>query len=80
MNAKEFLIQVIHELSGEVPTVDIVEGQGIIFQVGVRGKVARVVGKDGRTIASIRTIAKAIGYNDNHNIGVMLNEPSSRPD
>lgn len=75
MNAADFVQNIVTELSGAPATVTHQpDDQGVIMDVTATGAIASVIGKDGRTIEAIRTIANALGQDGKHRIRVRLNE------
>lgn len=75
MNVAQLIKYTVELLSGEEAEVSIhADETGAVIDVRVRGKVANVLGRDGNTIKAIRTIAKAIGYQDSHRVKIRVNE------
>lgn len=78
MNATEFVQQITTELSGTATTVTHqLDDQGVVIDVQATKRIASIIGKQGRTIDAIRTIANALGQDESHRIRVRLNESNS---
>lgn len=75
MNSKDFVSEITEHLTGEKPTVEVVEDKdGAVLTVTPRGNVSALIGRQGTTIDAIRTVCKAIGFNGKHRIKLKLNE------
>lgn len=74
MNAVAFVQQTTTELSGTPTTVtQQLDDQGVVIDVHATKSIASIIGKQGRTIDAIRTIANALGQDGSHRIRVRLN-------
>lgn len=75
MNATDFVVDIVTELSGKPAQITYKpDEQGIVMNVTAVGAIASVIGKDGRTIDAIRTVANALGQDGKHRIRLLLNE------
>ena len=75
MNCKDFLNDIVTHLTGKTPLIEVIEDEhGAVITLEVSGNVPSLIGKRGATIDSIRTVAKAIGFNGKHRIKVRINE------
>lgn len=75
MNCIDFLKDIVTELTGKTPVVDILEDEhGAVITLKVSGSISSLIGKHGVTIDAIRTVTKAIGHNGLHRIKLRLNE------
>lgn len=79
MKVTKFVTDIIAQLSGAEPTVkETVDEDGLVIDITVNGRISNVIGKQGRNIEAIRTLAKAIGHEDNHRIKVKVNESTNQ--
>ena len=75
MNAYQFVQQTTSDLSGAPTTLDVhPDDQGYVIDVKATQNLASIIGKNGRTIDAIRTVANALGYEGSHRLRVRLNE------
>lgn len=79
MEAIEFVEKVILQLASSEPTITQAKNQDgdLVISVVVKGNVANVIGKQGKTVEAVRTIAKALGSEGNHRVKVKINEHQS---
>lgn len=76
MQVVEYVRTTVKMLSGEEPNIEAEQdADGMVIKVTATGKVATVIGKQGKTIDAIRVVAKAIGVDGtrSHKIKVIVN-------
>lgn len=75
MKCVEFLNDIVSHLTGEAPGIEVEEDEhGAVITLTISGNVSALIGKHGATIDAVRTLAKAIGYNDKHRIKIRIHE------
>ncbi len=80
MKTVTFLTDIVQELTGHQPKVtETKDSYGSIIDIYVEGNVSQLIGKEGKTIEAIRTIAKAVGVDGSHRVKVRINENSDIP-
>ena len=80
---KEFITYLVTNIvknPADVKVDEVVEGNGYIYNVTVNpDDMGLVIGKEGRTIKSVRALAKSKAIKDGVMISVELIEPEGRP-
>ena len=80
---KEFITYLVTNIvknPADVKVDEVVEGNGYIYNVTVNpDDMGSVIGKEGRTIKSVRALAKSKAIKDGVMISVELIEPEGRP-
>jgi predicted RNA-binding protein YlqC (UPF0109 family) len=79
MNSKDFVSEVAEHLTGEKAIVELQEDEyGAVITITPKGNVSSLIGRAGVTIDAIRTLCKAIGWNNKHRIKIRLDENGDR--
>lgn len=79
MNVEEFLRWVVSQLTEETANVNVVEDdRGAVFDVFVTKNIGHLLGKRGSTVDAIRLIMKQVGYNDKHQIKVVIHDETRK--
>lgn len=75
MQCERLIRNTITDLTGEEPEITIKEDDlGAIFYVNISGNIRALIGKQGKTIQALMTLAKAIGYNGKHMVKIVTYE------
>ncbi len=75
-NFLEYTLNVILEDSNSVNIVKTVDELGILYELQVASSdMGRLIGREGKTIQSIRTLLRMIGSQNNERINLKVLEP-----